>query len=427
MRYPSYLEDPFAFPDFFKIRVGYPRPRIEHLAESVQSELEMQFRKTPLQPGAKVGVGVGSRGIRNIAVIVKLVCEEIKRKGAIPFVIPAMGSHGGATSEGQTSVLKTLGITEEVCGCRIVSSLKVERIGIVFSEVPVYYSSDALRMDHSICINRIKPHTKFKSPVESGVLKMLCIGMGKHEGALAYHKWALKYGFYPLLKEIGKETIGKSNFIFGIGIVENAYDETMTLEGLDHRELIAREEELLTIAKENMPRLPVRNADVLVVRQIGKDISGAGMDPNVTGRAGDLMEDDFSSVFKATRLAVLNLSEASKGNGLGIGNADIITGKIFEALDYEATLMNILTGISLKKAAIPVVMPTDEKAIQACFTTIGPLPPEQVRAIIIRDTLDIAECWASSALYDDLQSNPQIDIVEKVELEFDGDGNLILE
>ncbi len=426
IRYPPFLEKSYRFPDFYRIGLDYARPRITSIPGSVQKALDDLLPNIPLKAGDKVCVGVGSRGIRNISEIVESVCRNIECRGAHPFVVPAMGSHGGATAEGQSSVLKTLGVTREKCGFPVVSSLEVEQIGTVYSEVPIYFSRDALEADHSICINRIKPHTKFKSRIESGILKMLCIGMGKHKGALVYHNWALKYGFYPLLREIGEEVMAKSNFRFGIGIVENAYDETMLIEGLSKRELAGREKELLKIAKSNMPRLPVSNADVLVVRQIGKDISGAGMDPNITGRANDLKEDDFSKMFRATRLAILNLTEVSKGNALGIGNADIITAKIFEALDYEATLMNILTGISLKKAAVPVVMPSDEKAIQACFTTIGPIPAEQVRAVIIKNTLDISECWVSSALHEELRDNPGIRIVEKVGLKFDRDGNLVL-
>lgn len=426
IRYPDYLENEYSFPEFQKISVSYPRPQISNIEESIELIISEQLSSFSIQPGDKVGVGIGSRGIHDIVEITKLVCRELKKKGVLPFIIPAMGSHGGANALGQKSVLGTLGITEENCGCPIVSSMEIKQIGSVLSDVPVYYSCDALEMDHSICINRIKSHTKFKAPIESGILKMLCIGMGKHEGALNYHKWALKHGFYHLMKQIGVEVVKKSNFRFGIGIVENAYDETMIIEGLGKNELIIKEERLLKIAKEHMPKLPVKEVDVLVVQQIGKEFSGAGMDPNITGRAVDLMEDDFSFLFKATRLAVLNLSKASKGNATGMGNADIITAKLFHSVNYEATLMNILTGISLRKAAVPVIMPNDKKAIQACFTTIGPLDSEQVRAIIIKNTLNITECWVSKKLAEELQDHPMIQWMETVKLEFNDQGDLCL-
>ncbi len=427
MRFPPFLEKKYHFPVFYKIHTEYQRPKIEHITDAVQKTLQQQFENFSIQAGETVGIGVGSRGIRNIAEIIRATCIEIKRKNAKPFIIPAMGSHGGATGQGQIDVLKTLGITEKSCECPVISTMDVNQIGTVFSEVPVYYSKDALELDHVLCVNRIKPHTKFKAAVESGVLKMLCIGLGKHEGALSYHKWALKYGFFPLLKEIASEVMRKTNFRFGIGVVENAYDETMHIEAMAKQDLISREEELLNTAKQNMPKLPVSQADVLIVQEMGKNFSGAGMDPNITGRAADLMEDDFSSIFKATRLAVLNLSKESKGNGLGVGNADIITEKLYKTVDYETTLMNIMTGISLKKAAIPIRMPNDEKAIQACFTTIGPIPPEEIRAIIIKNTLDIAECWISQALHEEVQKQSSITIIDKTNLNFNDNGDLVLD
>lgn len=427
IRYPDYLEEKFDFPNFFRLRISYPRPQIDELEPAVKAAVIPQLEKLSLKGGDRVCVGVGSRGIRNISKIVTLVCAEIRLAGGQPFIIPAMGSHGGGSPEGQLSLLNGMGITEEKCGCPVISSFNVRQIGTVFNEVPLNYAEDALQADHTICINRIKPHTKFKGSVESGIMKMLCIGMGKHQGALSYHTWALKYGFYRLLTEMSQVVSAKSNFRFGIGIVENAYDETMIVRDLGADELFLKEKELLKIAKENMPCLSVKSADVLIVQVCGKEISGAGMDPNITGRAADLMEDDFSDNFKASRLAVLNLSRASKGNALGIGNADIITAKVYDAMDYEATLMNIFTSFSLKKAAIPAIMPTDEKAIQAAFTTLGPVPPEQVRAIIIKNTLDISECWVSQGLVEELKGNPLIEVLEKSRLKFDAAGNLMLD
>ena len=426
IRYPAYLKEKYDFPEFYRLRISYPRPQIDDLKTAVKAAVIPQLEKIPLQKGDRVCIGVGSRGIANIAEIVSLVCLEIKKMGGQPFIIPAMGSHGGGTPTGQLKTLNGMGLTEKKCGCQVMSLYDVQQIGTVFNDIPVYYPVEALVVEHSICINRIKPHTKFKGPVESGVLKMLCVGMGKHDGALNYHTWALKHGFYQLLVEMGQAVIELSNFRFGLGIVENAYDETMLVQGLAADELLQKEEALLKIAKENMPRLPVKEADVLVVQESGKEISGAGMDPNITGRASDLMEDDFSANFRASRLALLNLSKASKGNALGIGNADIITEKIYDAMDYEVTLMNILTSFSLKKAAIPVIMPTDEKAIQAAFTTLGPVPTDKVRAVIIRNTLDISECWVSQGLVEELRGQPMIEILENGPLRFDSSGNLLI-
>ena len=425
MRYPDYLEKIYPFPPFFKVRMDFPRPRIENISKNLLDSLDAALADSPIRAGDTVAVGVGSRGIANLALIVKACCTRLTQVGATPVIIPAMGSHGGATAEGQRKILEELGVTESTCTAPIRSSMETARIGGVFDQVPVYFSSDAFAMDHCLCINRIKPHTKFKAPVESGICKMLCVGMGKHAGALAYHKWGLKYGFYPLLAAMSGEIIEKSNFRFGIGVVENAFDETMAIEVMPAHGVLTRERRLLETAKKNMPTLPFKQLDVLVVQSIGKEISGAGMDPNITGRAFDLKEDDFSRILKTTRMAVLNLSEKSGGNGIGLGNADIITEKVFERLDYESTLMNALTGMSLRKAFIPVRLPDDRRAIQACFTTLGPMDADTIRAVILKDTLHTVEFLASKALFKELGTIEQAQILEQVNLVFDKRGNLV--
>ena len=426
MRYPPYIEEAFTFPEFFRVKMHYPHSRVSDITKALHRSLDEVLNNNEICPGDSVAVGIGSRGIDNLPVMVKALCQKLNQIGAKPVIIPAMGSHGGATGEGQKRILMTMGITEELCGCTVQSSLEVKKIGSVFGEVPVYFSSDALKMNHSICINRIKQHTKFKASVESGIYKMLCIGMGKHQGALVFHNWALKYGFYPLLEAMGNEIIKKSNFRFGIGVVENAYDETMKIAAIPRDKILDKEKELMELSRRHFPRLPVKQIDVLVVWRIGKEISGVGMDPNVTGRTFDLKEDDFSGVLNATRLAILNLSEKSNGNGMGMGNADFITEKVYKNLDYETTVMNAMTGISLRKAFIPIRMPDDRKAIQGCFTTIGPVASKTTRAIIIRETLHVTEFWASEALLHEIQAVPEAKIMEKVRLDFDGAGNLVL-
>ena len=425
MRYPDFIEKDYRFPDFYRVEGIFPRPVLDAIESDLNQKIQEKIKQYPVN-GKKIGVGVGSRGIRNIDLITRTVCLQIRDKGGIPFIIPAMGSHGGATSEGQQGVLKSLGIDTDSCQAEILSSMQVDEISNIDNEVPVYYSSAALSMDYCICINRIKAHTKFKGKVESGLLKMLCIGLGKHKGAIAFHTFALKYGFYPILEKIGDQLLNKSNFKFGIGIIENAYDETMALELIDADHLIQKESELLLLAKKNMPHLPVKKLDVLIVNQVGKDISGSGIDPNITGRAADLMEDDFSENLKTTRLGILNLSPGSKGNGLGIGNADFISEKVYEDLDYEATIMNVLTSVSLKKGFIPIRMPNDQKVIQACFTTIGPKAPDMVEAIIIKNTLDLKNFYISKVLVNNLANHPNCKIYEKLSLTFSPSGNFNL-
>jgi hypothetical protein len=426
MRYPDYIEQDYVFPDFYRVRINYPDNRLDDLDAAIDRCMDEVLPGSGIAAGDTVAVAVGSRGISNLAQMVRLVCRKLVAQGAQPFVFPAMGSHGGATPEGQRSILAHLGVTEDFIGMPVRSSMDVVQVATLHGEVPVYFSRDALEADHAICLNRVKLHTKFKAPVESGLCKMLCIGMGKHAGALAWHNWALKYGFYPLLRDMSTEIIARTNLRFGIGIVEDSHDSTAYVEAVPAADIPTREPVLLEMAKRYFPYLPVRDLDVLVVRQVGKEISGAGMDPNVTGRACDLMEDDFSAGLDATRIAVLNMSEQTAGNGIGIGLADFITEKVFEQLDYEKMLMNALTSVSLRKAFIPVRMPDERKAIQACFTTLGPIRARDVRAIIIPDTLHVFEFWASVALLEELQAIPAVEILGSRRLEFDKQGDLRL-
>ncbi len=424
MRYPAFIEADFDFPQFHPVRMHYRQERIDDLPAAVDRELDLVLPQSGIRCRDRVAVGVGSRGIDQLPVIVRTVCARLRSMGAEPVIIPAMGSHGGATAEGQIAVLKRLQVSEETCGAPIRSCLEVRQVGTVLGEVPLYFSRDALEMEHAIVINRIKPHTKFRGPAESGLLKMLCIGLGKHAGAVAYHTWAMKHGFFPLLEAMGRALAAASNFRFGLAVVENACDRVCAVKAVAAEEIAAEEARLNALANTMIPRLPFKELDVLVIAEIGKEISGSGMDPNVTGRAFDLMESDFSDVLKAKRLAVLGLSVKTAGNGIGIGNADIITEKAFQALDYEATLMNALTSLSLHKAFIPVRLPNDRKAIQACFTTIGPTPAADVRAVIIRDTLHLSEFWVSRALREEISRVPEAEIMAPSPLAFDAEGNL---
>lgn len=424
MRYPKYIEDDFNFPDFYPVTINYPQLALKDPIQSLRNTLENILSGT-VRYGESVGIGVGSRGISNLSSFVREICRLVYDIGAKPFIIPSMGSHGGATAEGQVRVLEKLGVTEQICGAPVISSMDVIKIGEIIDGIPLFFSKDALEMDHSICINRIKPHTKFKGNVESGLYKMLCIGMGKHQGALVWHKMALRHGFANLLKIMGDEIIARTNMRLGIAVVEDFYDKTMHIEAIEAHNIYKRESELLDMAKNHFPHLPFKELDVLIIEQIGKEISGSGMDPNITGRTFDLMEDDFSSTLKVGRVAILNLSGKTAGNAIGLGNADIITEKVFNSMDYESTLMNALTSISLRKAFIPIRLPNDKKAIQAAFTTLGPLNPENVKAVIIKDTMHTANFFASQAVVPILQNMENVCIGNKETLCFDPNNNLL--
>jgi hypothetical protein len=425
MALPAHMEPGFTFPPFYPIRVHYPEEKINGIEQALNHTLDKVLPASGIQSKDRVAIGVGSRGITHIAKMVAALCLRLKAMGAHPVIIPAMGSHGGGKAAGQEDILKSFQISEETCGAQVISSLAVQQVGTAFSKAPVYFSRDALDCDHTICINRIKPHTKFKARFESGLLKMLCVGLGKHQGALSYHKWALKFGFAELLAQMAEVIMANTNFRFGIAIVENAFEQPLIIEAIVAHHIMQREPVLLKIAKDKFPRLPIPEADVLIIGEIGKDISGAGMDPNVTGRAYDLKESDFSKDFSTTRLALLNLSEKTKGNGVGLGNADFITEKLFARLNYEATLTNAMTAVSVRKAFIPVRLLSARAAITACFTTLGPVAAETVRAIMIKNTRCVSEFWASEALEPLLRQTKNVTVGEKINLAFDADGDLI--
>jgi hypothetical protein len=425
MRYPFFIEADFDFPPFWHIRMNAAAPRIDDVAAVTARTVDRALSGSPIRSGDSVALAVGSRGIANLPQMVRTFCRRLQAAGAQPFIVPAMGSHGGATAEGQTALLARLGVSEATCGVPVRAALEAVPIATAFDEVPVFLGREILAADHAVCLNRVKPHTKFKGDLESGLAKMLCVGMGKHAGALAYHRWALHYGFFPLLQEMARAVLAAGPFRFGLAVVENVRDETSLIEAIAADELLEREPVLLAKAKAQFPRLPFAELDVLAVETIGKEISGAGMDPNVTGRAFDLMESDFSAALKATRVAVLNLSSRTGGNAIGLGNADIITEKVFQAMDYEATLMNALTSLSLHKAFIPVRLPNDRKALQACFTTLGPTPVEVIRAAIVRDTRHVQEFLATAPLGRELADRSDVEILSRDRLAFDADGNLL--
>jgi hypothetical protein len=424
MRYPPFIESEFDFPLFAHVQMQYPRPRIEDVAAATAEATSQLMQTCGFKAGERVAVGVGSRGITDLPAVVGTVVATLKQVGARVVIIPAMGSHGGATAEGQEDVLSRLGITADSCGAPVRPSMETVTVGRVLDEVPVSFAREALQADHTIAVNRIKPHTKFKGALESGIAKMLCVGLGKHTGALAYHRFALKHGFLALLSAMAEELRSRTNFRGAIGIVENAYDEICRLEAVTADRLFVQEKKLLELAKSHLPRLPFREIDLLVIGRIGKEISGAGMDPNVTGRAFDLMESDFAGQLKATRVVILDLSDHTNGNAIGMGNADIITERLFAKMDYETTLMNALTSLSLRKAFIPVRLPNERKAIQAGFTTLGPVPPREVRAVIIEDTRHPAAFWASEVLIETLGGRADAEISTTVPLVFDAAGNL---
>jgi hypothetical protein len=348
------------------------------------------------------------------------VIEELKALQAKPFIVPAMGSHGGATSEGQLDVLKNMGITQETMGVSLRSSMEVRQIGRVLG-FPVYMDKNACGADHIVIVARIKPHTDFKAEIERGFYKMMAIGLGKHRGASECHRAFLRHGYLKVLLKVGREVTKKSKITFGLGIVENAYDQTAKIVAVPPNQFEQTERRLLRQAKAWMMKLPFHEADLLIVNELGKNISGDGMDPNVIGRFTQQLKNRGP---KIGRIVVLNLTKETAGNAVGIGRADFTTKKLVENMNRKTTYVNALTFLDPATAKIPPYLDTDREAIEAAFGVIGG-KPTQVKVIRIKNTLTLDEIEISEAYSAELKKRK--DLIQQgnfKEMQFDSRGKL---
>jgi hypothetical protein len=413
------------FPKIYRVRQVFDGTRVPDIPAAVHAELKNLSLEKRVKPGQSVAITAGSRGVANIAVILKAAVEYLKTLGAKPFIFPAMGSHGGATKEGQADLLAHYHVTEAFTGAPIVSSMEVVEIGRTADGVPVFIDERASRADWIIVVNRIKPHTKFKAPIESGLMKMMAIGMGKQKGAEYYHKASIQYTFPKIIVDAGRIVLEKAPILCGLGTVENGYDETAKIAAMNPEDLEAREKELLAEAKAMMPRLPFNEIDLLIVDEMGKDISGTGMDPNVTGRNRDIL-GVFPHSVQVKRLFVRDLTSNSNGNATGIGFADLTTKRLVEKIDYRATYMNCITGISLEKAAVPMHFDTDAEAIKVGLGSIGLIAPGQSRIMRIKNTLQVDELEVSGVYAEELARKTELKILAgPLPMAFDGRGNLL--
>ena len=408
----------------YRVRQSFDRTQIKDIPGTVKAELDRLSLKGIVKPGQRIAITGGSRGIANIAVILKAMVEYLKSLGAQPFIFPAMGSHGGGTPEGQTALLAHYRLTEAFLGVPILASMEVVEIGRTEDDVPVFIDKHASQADHIIVVNRIKPHTKFKAPIESGLMKMMAIGMGKRKGAEYYHKAAIQYTFPKIIVDSGREVIRRAPILLGLGIVENGYDETAKIVALRPQEIEEKEKELLILAKKMMPCLPFNEIDLLIVDEMGKEISGVGIDPNVTGRNRDLL-GVFPHPTNVKRLFVRDLTDNSNGNANGIGLADLTTKRLVDKIDYQATYMNCITAISLEKGAIPVYFETDREAIAVALATIGLIPSEESKIVHIRNTVLVDEVEVSETYKDELRRSSDLVILEgPYAITFDQNGNI---
>lgn len=415
------LLEPIPLPPMALIRQKFDDTRVDDIPGHLRRELEKPGTIDGLLPGQQVAVAVGSRGIQNLALIVRTTLDRIKEAGAVPFIVPCMGSHGGATAEGQIEILKQLGITESSMSVPIRASMDAAVIDTLDNGLPVYADRYAMEADAIIVINRIKPHTAFRGPYESGVMKMIAIGLGKQKGAEAIHQLGFKH-MAVHMPAAARILMGKLPIVFGVAIVENAYDQTCRIEALPIERVEERESRLLEEAKERIPKLLFGQIDVLVIDWIGKNISGDGMDPNVTGRFPTPYAYGGPDV---TKIVALDLTPESKGNAAGIGLSDFTTKRMVEKMNAEATYANGLTSTVCLPCNISTTLENDYYAIKAAVKTCNILDYNACRLVRIRDTLHLGEIHISAGMLDEARRHPDIEVLaEPGEWRFDEEGNV---
>jgi hypothetical protein len=414
------------YPKMVRVRQQFDRTRVEDIPAAVRGSLENLDLSRTIRPGQSVALTAGSRGIANIPTILRAVVDHIKQLGAKPFIVPAMGSHGGGTAEGQRAVLESYGITESFVGAPIRASMEVVSLGDTPEGWPVVLDRHAAEANHIGVIGRVKPHTGYHGPIESGLMKMMMIGLGKHAGAINYHRILLEQPYDPVVRSVGRTIRSRAPIAFGLAIVENAYDETAKLEAVLPDNFEAREEELLVLAKQWLARLPLSRADFLIVDEIGKDISGSGMDTNVVGRKRALRYQPSLADQPIMKLIfVRSLSERTHGNATGIGLADFTTMHLVRSMNYKTTVINCLTAGYPEGANLPVHFETDREVVDSALAIIGTRPPEEARVMRIRNTLLIEELECSEACLDDPHRATQFAPVGAAKpLAFDAQGNL---
>jgi len=411
-------------PQICRIRQHFDGTRVADIRKAVLAELN-RFSWDQIRPDSRVAITAGSRGIANIAEILKTVVDFFKSLDAKPFIFPAMGSHGGATAEGQTAVLAQLGVTDAYLQAPILSSMDVQQIGATDDGVPVFLDRHARGADHIVVVNRIKCHTKFKASIESGLMKMMAIGMGKHKGAAYYHKAAVAYTFPKIIRDAARIVLQQTPVVCGIGIIENGYGETARIAAFKPENIESGEEKLLSQSKKMMAHLPFNDIDLLIVDEMGKNISGVGIDPNVTGRNRDFVEV-FDHPVRIKRVFVRDLTEQSKGNAIGIGLADLTTQRLVDKIDYDVTYKNCITGISLEKGAVPMYFENDRQAIEVALDSIGLTSSPKSKVVRIKNTLRLDIVAVSEAYLDELHQRNDVEILGDPEpMQFDRLNNLL--
>ena len=413
-----------GFPKVVRVRQRFQSTRVADIPARVAREVGRLDLSSRLNPGDSVAITAGSRGVANIAAITRSLAEELKKRGARPFIVPAMGSHGGGTAEGQRGVLERYGITEASMGVPVRATMETLPIGESPEGVPVVLDRNALEADHIAVVNRIKPHTDFDAEIESGLTKMLAIGLGKHQGAIRYHRANKRYGYYRVLTGVAEVVRRRCSILLGLGIVENGYDQTGVIEAMTSGELFEVEKRLLKVAKSWLARIPFDRGDLLLVDEMGKNVSGTGMDTNVIGRRASSGKP-FAGAPSFSRIVVRDLTPESYGNAIGVGMADVVTRRLVDKIDTRPTYVNALTSTNLESVRIPVTVDSDREALETAISTSSAPSAKDCRMVWIRNTLKLDCFVASEALLDEVGGNRDLQVLGNPgELDFDGQGNL---
>ena len=406
------------------VRQAFPDARLPDVREETRRQMEQSGFAGQLKPGARVAIGVGSRGIANIAAIVHSVVEYWRSRDMAPFIFPAMGSHGAATAEGQADVLARFGITEQSIGCPIVSRLDVVSLGKTGDGVEVFMDAAAHAADAVMIVARVKWHTTFSGRLESGLMKMMAIGLGKFAGAQKYHTHAKRLGLEHVIRTAGRHVLASGKMIGGIAVVEDAYHNTAKIEAVAAGCTEQRDEENLALAKSWMPKLPC-DLDVLIVDRMGKNISGTGMDAKVVNRGEACEYNPWPGVPSIQRLFVRDLEPETHGNAMGIGMADVTTDRLVRQIDWEATRVNALSSGLPARIRVPLHFPSDRECLQWVAATAGKMNAEEVTYGWIRNTLALDRVVISSNLRANVASQSHVEIEQEIDAEWDDRGNLV--
>src|SRR5690242_10994197 len=412
-------------PRLLLVNQNFPDRAIRDIPSTVRKELSAAPFASRLRPGARVAIGVGSRGITNIATIVRSAVEYWKSQGMRPFIFPAMGSHGAATAEGQADVLAHYGIIEETMGCPIVSSLEVVPLGTTPEGISTFMDRNAHESDGVMLVGRVKWHTDFAGKIESGLFKMMAIGLGKFAGAQHYHTYAYKLGLEQVIRSVGRQVLASGKILGGLAILEDAHHNTAQLTAVPVEQMEQREEELLRLVKSWMGRIPM-DLDVLILDEIGKNISGAGMDTKVVNRGVYGEYNPWPGAPRIERIFIRGLSELSYGNGVGLGMADVVSDRLLARIDWNPTQINSLTASTPAAIRIPVHFPKDRECLERIAPTVGKHDLREVTYGWIRNSLELALIGLSENLSRQIVQNPMLEVVgEAKPFEFDSAGNLV--